>query len=233
MTAPTLEHQIAMNIAAVRARIAAAAARAGRDPAGVRLVGVSKTFPAEVVAAAVRAGLADIGENRVQEAVAKRAALDTAGLRPVWHLVGHLQTNKVKPALQTFDILHSIDSLRLAEALNRHATRPVDVLIEVNVAGESTKFGFAPDEVAEAVRHLQRLEHLRLRGLMTVAPQVDDPEQVRPVFRALRALRDATGLAELSMGMTDDVEVAVEEGATMVRIGRAIFGPRPADGETG
>ncbi len=233
MTAPTLEQHIAMNIAAVRARIAAAAARVGRDPAGVRLVGVSKTFPAEAVAAAVRAGLTDIGENRVQEAMAKRAALDAAGLRPVWHLVGHLQTNKVKPALQIFDILHSIDSLRLAEALNRHATQPVDVLIEVNVAGEATKFGFAPDEVAEAVRHLQRLEHLRVRGLMTVAPQVADPEQVRPVFRALRALRDATGLAELSMGMTDDFEVAVEEGATMVRIGRAIFGPRPSAGGTG
>lgn len=233
MTAPTLEQAIAGNIAAVRARIAAAAARVGRDPAGVRLVGVSKTFPAEAVAAAVRAGLADIGENRVQEAVAKRAVLEAAGLRPVWHLVGHLQTNKVKPALQTFDILHSIDSVRLAEVLNRHATRPVDVLIEVNVAGEATKFGFAPDEVEGALRHLQRLEHLRVRGLMTVAPQVTDPEQVRPVFRALRALRDAMGLTELSMGMTDDFEVAVEEGATIVRIGRAIFGPRPAAGERG
>lgn len=231
MTAPTLEQTIAANISAVRARIAAAAARVGRDPAGIRLVGVSKTFPPEMVAAAVRAGLADIGENRVQEAVAKRAALEAAGLRPVWHLVGHLQTNKVKPALQTFDILHSIDSVRLAEALNRHATRPVDVLIEVNVAGEATKFGFAPEEVEEALRYLQRLDHLRVHGLMTVAPQVADPEQVRPVFRALRALRDATGLAELSMGMTDDFEVAVEEGATIVRIGRAIFGPRPMTDE--
>ena len=225
-TSETLEQTVAANVAEVRARIRAAAERAGRDPASVTLIAVSKTFPAEAIAAAVAAGVRYIGENRVQEAEGKRAALDALGVRPVWHLIGHLQTNKVKTALQVFDILHSVDSLRLAETLSRHATAPVDVLLEVNVGGEASKFGFAPEETLRAVEQVGRLPNLRPRGLMTVAPAVDEPEDVRPVFRRLRELRDAAGLVDLSMGMTHDFEVAIEEGATMIRVGRAIFGER-------
>jgi hypothetical protein len=171
------------------------------------------------------AGIAHVGENRVQEAAAKILAL--RGLPVTWHLVGHLQTNKAKTALELFDIIHSVDSLHLAEVLSHRAERPLPVLLEVNVTGEVSKFGFSPDDVAAAAQAIPRLPHVDLRGLMTVAPFVSDPETVRPVFRELRRLRDALGLRELSMGMTDDFEVAIEEGATLVRIGRAIFGERP------
>jgi hypothetical protein len=211
----------------VQERIAAACDRAGRSPDEVTIIAVSKGFPAAFVEEAVRAGLADIGENRVQEAQSKIDALSERGVRPRWHLVGHLQTNKVRTALALFDIIHSVDSLRLAEVVDRHATRPVPVLIEVNVAGEATKYGFAPDAVATAREKIASLPRLEVHGLMTVAPLVSDPQDARPVFRRLRDLRDALGLRHLSMGMTDDFEVAIEEGATMVRIGRAIFGPRP------
>jgi len=201
---------------------------------------VSKTFPAALVAEACRAGLTDIGENRVQEAAAKRPQVVALGVHPRWHLVGHLQTNKVKTALGLFDIIHSVDSLRLAEAISRQAEQtalgqaglpagqagPVPVLLEVNVGGEASKFGLAPEEVGRAVEQIAGLPGLAVQGLMTVAPLSADPEEVRPVFRELRRLRDALGLRHLSMGMTDDFEVAIEEGATMVRIGRAIFGPR-------
>ncbi len=216
----------AARLAAVRARVKAACERAGRDPAGVTIVGVSKTFRPEAVAALWRAGLRDFGENRVQEGAAKIPEVARLGATPVWHLVGHLQTNKVRAALDLFAILQSIDSQRLAEAVSRAARAPVDVLLEVNVAREPQKYGFAPEEVAAAVRAVTRLPNLNLQGLMTVAPLVDNPEDVRSVFRTLRELRDAEGLAELSMGMTNDFEVAVEEGATMVRIGRALFGQR-------
>lgn len=223
---------IAANAADVRRRIAAAAARAGRDPAAVRLIAVTKTFPAEVCAAAVAAGIQDLGENRVQEGVGKVAALAAAGLHPTWHLVGHLQTNKVKAALSAFRVIHSVDSLDLAAVISRRATAPIEVLVEVNVAAEPSKFGFAVAETPAACERIAALPNLMLRGLMTVAPQTDDPETVRPVFRQLRELAAALGLPELSMGMTDDFEVAVEEGATMVRVGRALFGPRPAPGAT-
>jgi len=218
---------IAENLARVRSRIEAACCRAGRAPAEVTLVGITKGFPPEAVAEAVAAGLEDAGENRVQEAAAKIEALAARGIRPRWHLVGHLQTNKAKTALDLFAILHSVDSLRLAEALDRHASRPVAVLLEVNVAQEASKFGFTPGELPAALSSISSLPHLDVRGLMTVAPQAADPEAVRPVFRRLRELRDACGLRDLSMGMTDDFEVAIEEGATLVRVGRAIFGPRP------
>ncbi len=217
---------IAANLARVRERIAATAARAERDPASVRLIGVSKTFPAPAIIAAVQAGLADVGENRVQEAAAKAPDVMAAGARPVWHLIGHLQTNKVKAALEFFDYVHSVDSLRRAESLSRHAQRPLDILLEVNVAGESTKTGFNPAEVPAAAATIGVLPRLRLHGLMTVAPEVRDPEEVRSVFRDLRELNASLGLRELSMGMSGDFEVAIEEGATMVRLGRAIFGPR-------
>jgi hypothetical protein len=218
---------IAERLAGVRARIEAACCRAGRARGEVTLVGIAKGFPPDAVAEAVAAGLEDAGENRVQEAAAKIEALAARGVRPRWHLVGHLQTNKVKTALGLFAILHGVDSLRLAEALDRHASRPVAVLLEVNVTQEASKFGFTPGELTSALSAISSLPHLDVRGLMTVAPQADDPEAVRPVFRRLRELRDAAGLRELSMGMTDDFEVAIEEGATLVRVGRAIFGPRP------
>lgn len=218
--------RIAANAAVVRARIAGACERAGRDPARVTLVAVTKTHDAAVAVEAFTAGLRDFGENRVQEALPKIAALSASGMRPCWHLIGHLQTNKVPAAIEAFDILHGIDSERLAEAISRRATRLVTVLLEVNVAGEQAKHGVAPVDATAIAARIGRMPNLRLVGLMTVAPQADDPEDVRPVFRQLRELRDAIGLPELSMGMTDDFEVAVEEGATMVRIGRALFGPR-------
>lgn len=216
----------AERLALVRSRIAAACERAGRDPAGVTIVAVSKSFGADAVLELYRAGQRHFGENRVQEAAAKIAEVARSGMAPVWHLVGHLQTNKVTAALRLFAILHSVDSLRLAEAIARRAAGPVDILLEVNVAREPAKYGFDPDELSDAVRAVSRLPNLNLRGLMTVAPLADNPEDVRPVFRRLRELRDAHGLAELSMGMTNDFEVAVEEGATLVRIGRALFGAR-------
>ena len=213
--------------------MAAACQRAGRSPDEVVIVGVSKTLPPPLVAEACRAGLADVGENRVQEAAAKIPQVQALGCSPRWHLVGHLQTNKVRTALGLFDIIHSADTLRLAEFISRYAeglparqAGSVSVLLEVNVAGEAGKFGFRPEETGQALEQIARLPGVAVQGLMTVAPLVDNAEEVRPIFRELRRLRDALGLRDLSMGMTDDFEVAIEEGATMVRIGRAIFGPR-------
>ena len=224
---------IADNLRSVRERLAAACERAGRSPDEVTIVGVSKTFPPPLVIEACRAGLTDIGESRVQEGAAKIPKVEALGSRPRWHLVGHLQTNKVKTALGLFDIIHSVDSLRLAEFISRQVTSlPVQkagtlpVLLEINVAVEASKFGLRPEETGPTLEQIARLPGLAAQGLMTVAPLVDDPEEVRPVFRELRRLRDALGLRDLSMGMTDDFEVAIEEGATIVRIGRAIFGPR-------
>jgi len=141
-------------------------------------------------------------------------------------MVGHLQTNKAKTALELFDIIHSVDSVKLAEVLSHRAERRIPILLEVNIGGEESKFGFAEEELAPAIEQISKLPNLEIKGLMTIAPLVEDPEQVRPVFRRLRQLRDSLGLEQLSMGMTDDFEVAIEEGATIVRIGRAIFGPR-------
>jgi pyridoxal phosphate enzyme (YggS family) len=219
---------IAENVERVRERIEAACQRAGRPPASVTLIGVTKGQLPDLVAEACAAGLEDLGENRVQEAQVKISALAERGLRPRWHLVGHLQTNKAKTASGLFAILHAVDSVRLAQALSERAERPVVTLLEVNVAREASKFGFAPEEVPSALAEVASLPRLDVLGLMTVAPLADDPEDVRPHFRRLRELRDACGLKELSMGMTDDFEVAIEEGATMVRVGRAIFGERGA-----
>jgi pyridoxal phosphate enzyme (YggS family) len=214
------------NAAVVRERIARACERAGRSPDEVTLIAVTKGHPAEVAAEACRAGLVDLGENRVQEALPKIEALASLGLRPRWHLIGHLQTNKVKSVTGRFAILHSVDSVRLGHALSQRANMPLPVLLEVNAAQEASKHGFAPDEVASAFEEIAALPYLDVRGLMTVAPLVEDAEVVRPVFRRLRELRDELGLRELSMGMTDDFEVAIEEGSTMVRVGRALFGER-------
>jgi pyridoxal phosphate enzyme (YggS family) len=218
-------------LADVRAAIATSAARAGRDPNGVHIVAVTKTFPPEAVAAALVAGLVDVGENYVQEAAAKRARV--AG--GTWHLIGGLQRNKVRAAVRTFDRLHTIDGLALASAVDaaaREAGRRMPVLVQVNVAGEATKRGAALAETADLCEGVLRLPGLALEGLMTIGPAVDDPEAARPGFRALRALRDDVArrlgveLPHLSMGMSDDFAVAVEEGATLVRLGRALFGAR-------
>jgi pyridoxal phosphate enzyme (YggS family) len=219
---------LASRIAAVRERIARSCERAGRSPDDVTLIAVTKTHGADPIAAACAAGLRDFGENRVQEALPKIAALRDAGITPRWHLVGHLQTNKVRAAIDAFDILHSVDSERLARVISERAAQPVPVLLEVNTGGEQSKFGVAPQEAGTLAEIIGGLPNVELRGLMTVAPQTDHPEDARPAFSLLRQLRDAIGLRELSMGMTDDFEVAVEEGSTFVRVGRAIFGDRTA-----
>ena len=188
------------------------------------LIAVSKGFSADAVREAVAAGVTHIGENRVQEAAQKRPALeDLTGV--TWHMIGHLQTNKVNAALGLFDVIHSVDSLRLAEAISNRALSNVPVFLEVNVSQEPTKTGFSMQELPDAFRSARHL-HLDIRGLMTIARLGEDPEDARPVFRDLRAAAHDLGLAGLSMGMTDDYEVAIEEGATHLRIGRAIFGER-------
>lgn len=218
------------NLERVRQRVHAAAARAGRDPEGITLVAVTKGQPLERVLEAVEAGVRHLGESRVQEAQQKIPAVQA----PVtWHLVGHLQRNKVRPALQLFDWIDSLDSLRLAREIQRRAAGPLPVLLEVNVTGEAGKHGFRPQELPLALAELLRLEGLSIRGLMTLAALVDDPQETRPAFRALRRLRDelarlAPQLEILSMGMSQDYEVAIEEGATMIRVGTALFGPRHA-----
>jgi pyridoxal phosphate enzyme (YggS family) len=220
---------IAARLADVRSRIGEAIHRAHREPDSLRLVLASKTQSADDIAAAYDAGVRDFGENYVQEAVAKHAALSArADIR--WHLIGHLQTNKAQVALQTFCLIQTLDSARLASTLHRlHPASPFPVLVEVNVAGESSKSGVAPEK-AEALIDSVR-DQVEVTGLMTVPP-IADSASARPYFARLRELRDriaaASGLAlhELSMGMTNDYEVAIEEGATIVRVGRAIFGER-------
>jgi PLP dependent protein len=223
------------NIERVRASIADAAARAGRDPAAVTLVGVSKTQPAELVAEAIALGIEHVGENRVQEAAGKvERVRELVGRAPTWHLIGTLQRNKVRQALDLFDMIQSVDSVRLAEAL---ATRiigdPMPVLLEVYCGDDAERPGFRPGKIAEAVEQIAALPALTVRGLMTVAPFGSNAEQSRAVFRQLCELRDqlregslGSSLTELSMGMTDDFGLAIEEGATIVRVGRAIFGER-------
>lgn len=218
-------------LGAVRRRIVEAAGRAGRDASRITIVAVTKTFPPGMVAAALAAGLSDIGENYVQEAALKRARVP--GGR--WHLIGHLQRNKVRQAVATFERVHTVDSPRLADALDRAAEPAgcrLPVLAQVNVAGEVGKRGVRPEEARGLCAALLRLGHLALDGLMTIGPLVPDPEQARQHFRGLRLLRDdlARGLGvelpQLSMGMSDDFAVAVEEGATLVRLGRVLFGDR-------
>jgi pyridoxal phosphate enzyme (YggS family) len=220
----------------VRAAIADSATSANRLPEDVTLVAVTKMVPVELIREAIAAGHRTFGENRVQEAVPKIDELSANGHGVRWHLVGHLQTNKVRLAAERFSVVESVDSVRLATRLDARAGslgRRLPVLLEVNVAGERSKWGFCPQEVGLAVREIGRLPHLEMRGLMTVAPLLPYAEDVRWVFRALRELRDglqaqtpSLHLPELSMGMSHDFQVAVEEGATIVRIGRALFGER-------
>ncbi|MFQ6001942.1 MAG: YggS family pyridoxal phosphate-dependent enzyme [Anaerolineae bacterium] len=233
---------IAANLERVRERMADAARRAGRNPEEITLVAVTKTIEPAIVKQAIALGLRDFGENRVQEAEWKAPLLP----KVTWHMIGHLQRNKVKKALLIFDVIHSVDSLRLAQEIDRRASRigaRVPVLLEVNLSGEATKYGFrmAPcvtrGEEKEAflsyVEEILRLPHLEVRGLMTMAPLVARPEEARPYFQRLQGLQEElkerfpqANWEDLSMGMTDDFEIAIEEGATMVRIGRAIFGER-------
>ena len=218
------------NLRGVQQAIARSAELAGRDPAEVTLVAVTKTLAVERIREAIALGLRQFGENRVQEALPKIEEIGPADLD--WHLIGHLQTNKVKFIEGRFRMVQSVDSVGLAEALDARLASPLDVLIEVNVAAEPQKTGALPADLPAVAQAVHRAKHLQLRGLMTVAPMVADAEQVRPVFRELRTLRDATGeqlgtpMPVLSMGMTDNYPIAVEEGATMLRLGRALFGPR-------
>lgn len=217
---------LAANLQAVEARIAAAARRGGRDPGAVTLVGVSKTVPPERVNQAVAEGLTILGESKVQEA---RAKIPLVSSRARWHLIGHLQSNKARDAVQLFELIHSVDSLKLAGELDKWAERAgktQPILLEVNVSGEKTKYGFAPEQVAGALEQLAGFSRLEPRGLMTIAPYLEDPKAVRPYFRRLRELAERLELPELSMGMSHDFEVAIEEGATLVRVGTAIFGER-------
>lgn len=226
MIAPATTFQA--RLADVRERIAAAAERSGRSASDITLVAVSKTHPAEVVVEAARAGLTDFGENRVQEAVAKAADVASlaSGIQPTWHLVGHLQTNKVRAALNTFAILHSVDSERLLRAVSGAATSPIRIMIEVNIAAEPQKYGVSVAELPALLETARELPNLALMGLMTVAPQFPNVEAARPVFHSLGELARIHSLPALSMGMTNDFEIAIEEGATHVRIGRALFGDR-------
>jgi PLP dependent protein len=233
---------IAENIDAIRARVTEASDRAGREPEAVQLMAVSKTQSVDAIREAVDAGLTLFGENKIQEAKLKIAQCPQSAR---WHFIGHVQTNKARDAVRHFEMLHGVDSLRLAEELNKRATteaREVKYLLEINVAGESSKYGYSPAAVLDDIERLAELPRLELHGLMTVPPFSSDPERSRPFFRRLAELKDAceqklgVPLGELSMGMSGDFEIAIEEGATIVRVGTAIFGPRRyrrpgADGE--
>src|ERR1700737_4849864 len=213
-----------------RQTIARSAERSGRDPSQVVVVAVTKTFPVERIREAMSLGLRVFGENRVQEALPKIQEIGPADVD--WHLIGHLQTNKIKFIEGRFRMVQSLDGAGLAETLDSRLQSPLDVLVEVNVAEEPQKTGTLPADLPAVTDVVNAAQHLRLRGLMTVAPMVPDPESVRPIFRQLGALREKTSqqlgvaLPVLSMGMTDDYAIAIEEGATMLRLGRALFGRR-------
>ena len=230
---------LAANLEAVRARIAAASRRAGRDAASVTLMPVSKGQTPQTVQAAAALGLGCFAENRVQEAKVK---IGQCPGRLRWHLIGHLQSNKARDAVHFFEMIQSVDSLDLAIELEKWADRAaktLPILLQVNVAGESTKFGYPPDRVLDELEEINRLKRLEIHGLMTIAPWTPEVEKVRPVFRRLRELKErreqqlSAPLPHLSMGMTSDFEVAIEEKTTMVRIGTALFGPRGSRPEPG
>jgi pyridoxal phosphate enzyme (YggS family) len=230
MDTEALSRTLARNLAAVRERIARAEARAGRPPGSCRLIAVTKTVGADEIAALFSLGQKDFGENRVQDLVAKKQALASRGLAgaegPRFHMIGHLQRNKVGRFLRSGAALHALDSERLAEAIERAlegASAPLEAFVEVNVSGESSKGGLAPADLPEFLARRRARGRIAPRGLMTMAPLDAPGDRARPFFRALRELAEKAGLCELSMGMTQDFEVAVEEGATVVRIGSALF----------
>jgi pyridoxal phosphate enzyme (YggS family) len=222
------------NVRKIKQKIREVCLKTGRNPEDVTIVAVTKTVPVERIIEVVKAGIYDIGENKVQELLEKRKSIDNVR----WHFVGHLQTNKVKYIVDFVHLIHSVDSFKLALEIDKRAkriNRVVDVLIEVNTSGELTKYGVKPEEALNLVRQIsENCEYVRVKGLMTVAAYLPNPEDVRPMFRTLRELRDEISkfnlrnveMRHLSMGMSNDYEVAVEEGATIVRIGTAIFGPR-------
>jgi hypothetical protein len=224
------------NLDRVRERIAAAVARAGRDPASITIVAVTKTHGPEVVTQAIEAGLADVGENKVQEFLSKAPGVR---LPCRWHLVGHLQTNKIAKVIGRFALVQSVDSFKLAEHLSRSGAAAgvtTDILLEVNTSGEESKFGLPPDEVLGACDLIAKLPNIRIRGLMTVGPLVSDASAVGAAFASLRRLKEEieaarianVSMEHLSMGMTDDFEIAIAEGSTMIRLGRILFGERPS-----
>jgi len=231
LSRPAPDGSIAARLSAVKAAIAQAAERVGRDPGSVRIVAVTKGVGLEPIREALALGLRTLGENRVQEALAKIEAL--ADESPQWHLVGHLQSNKARQAAERFSMVQSIDSVHLVEALAARAQRPLDVLIEVNAGEEPRKTGARPAEVDAIVRAITASPRLRLLGLMAIGPLQGGPEAARPVFRRLRSIRDdlrqrfSLELPELSMGMSEDFPVAVEEGASMLRLGRVLFAASP------
>ena len=212
------------NLKSVRQRIATCCERSGRSIDEVKLIAVTKEASTEDADMVLSLGVKDIGENRVQDAAIKYGAI---GERASWHMIGHLQTNKVKDAVRIFSLIHSVDSVRLAEVINKEASKigkAQDILVQVNVSGEASKSGVEPDQAAELIKKISACKNVRVRGLMTIAPESEDPESSRPYFKVLSELQDRIGgLPELSIGMTGDFEVAIEEGATMVRVGRAIF----------
>ena len=221
------------NLTRIRSRIDQACERSGRQPDSVRLMAVSKNQSPELVAQAASAGLTLFGENRIQEAKVK---IPLCPGQLEWHFIGHLQSNKSRDAVSLFHVVQGVDSLALAEELQKQTlkqARSLPILLEVNVAGESSKFGWNPDRLLAELLQLNALNRLEVHGLMTIAPYAVDPEQVRPIFRRLRELRDrctdllGAPLPVLSMGMSGDLEVAIEEGATLVRVGTALFGERP------
>ena len=223
---------VAANLSAIRERIAAACARAGRDPASVQLLAVTKTQPPEVVSEAARLGLTLFGENKVQEGKSK---IPLCPGRLTWHMIGHLQSNKARDAVELFSMVQSVDSLHLAQELNKRAeqaAKTLPILLEVNIVGEASKFGYKPEQLLLDFEQLNALSRLEIHGLMTIPPWTPLPERVRPVFRRLRELKGqceqilGVPLPHLSMGMSGDFEVAIEEGATIVRIGTALFGER-------
>ena len=226
---------ISDNINSIREKISRACARAGRSSSEITLLAVGKTFPSPEVREAVEAGVADIGENYVQELLSKHRDLSGSDVR--WHFIGHLQSNKVKNVAPWIHMIHAVDSTALAIEIDRRAAkagRVIECLLEVNTTGEHTKFGVAPGEVTALVRSLASCDNISLGGLMTIGPFLPDPEGSRPMFRRLRELKDQIGslvqanvtMRHLSMGMTGDFEVAIDEGATLVRIGTGVFGPR-------
>lgn len=237
MSETIVSAEIEENLAQIRSHIAASAARAGRDPADVTLVAVSKTKPMAAIEAAYAAGQRDFGENRLEELWQKVEMAKTLGLDEIrWHMIGTIQSRKTGQAVGPFALIHSVDRTKIAERLSRDALAAscvLSILLEMNVSGEASKHGFTADTLLAEIDELLTLPALRIQGLMTMAPFVDDAEATRPVFRRLRALRDQlqnaypqAAITELSMGMTNDFEVAVEEGATIVRVGSAIFGAR-------
>ena len=223
---------IAENIQSVRQRIAKSCEKSGRNPEEIKLICVTKTASIAQIEEVLGLGMRLLGENRVQDALARHAVI---GDKAEWHLIGHLQTNKVRDALSIFSLIHSVDSIRLAKEIDKEALKAgkvQDILIQVNISGEASKFGVEPGAAESLAREIGIYPNINIKGLMTIAPDAEDPEAVRPYFRALKELRDkinavhctSYALRILSMGMTNDFEIAVEEGSDMVRIGRAIFG---------